>query len=105
MKILFAHHDGHIDEVDGEPGTSLMEIAITAGVDGIDADCGGQLSCATCHVHIAQDWLGKLPKMSSDEDALLDFAPSRDERSRLCCQIICTPEMDGLSVTVPESQQ
>ena len=105
MKIIFGHPDGHVDEVEGETGTSLMEIAVQAGVDGIDADCGGQLSCATCHVFIDPAWLDKMPAMSEDEDALLDFAPSRDDRSRLCCQIPCTPDMEGLKVSVPESQR
>ena len=75
------------------------------GIDGIDADCGGQLSCATCHVHVDAEWLASLVPPTGDEDDLLEFAVGRDERSRLSCQIIISPELDGLVLHVPETQQ
>lgn len=76
-----------------------------AGVDGIDADCGGQLSCATCHVKIDPQWQGKLPEACIDELEMLEFAVDLGEGSRLSCQIIVSDEMDGLTVHVPESQK
>jgi 2Fe-2S ferredoxin len=104
VRIAFRQADGQEQSVEAEAGVSVMEAAITGGIEGIDADCGGQLSCATCHVYIPVEWQAKLPTMTSDENELLDFAPGRDERSRLCCQILCTVELEGMVVDVPESQ-
>ena len=92
-------------DIDG--GVSLMEGALLGGVDGIDADCGGQLSCATCHVKVAADWLdivNELAPPSDDERAMLEFAHEPDDRSRLSCQISMTSRLDGLKVDVPETQ-
>ena len=104
VKIAFRQADGREQSVEAEAGVSVMEVAVKSGIDGIDADCGGQLSCATCHVYIPVEWQAKFPPMTSDESELLDFAPGRDERSRLCCQINCAAELDGMVVDVPESQ-
>ncbi|MFM6999561.1 MAG: 2Fe-2S iron-sulfur cluster-binding protein [Limnohabitans sp.] len=88
-----------------QPGQSLMQAAVDANLDGIQADCGGLLTCATCHVVVHSDWLSKLPPVSSDEDGMLAFtAQAREPGSRLSCQIMLTPELDGLQVTLPESQ-
>jgi 2Fe-2S ferredoxin len=94
-----AHRTIEIDD-----GVSVMEGAVMGGVDGIDADCGGQLSCATCHVHVAEGWSGRLGQPTSDEEDLLEFAVGRDERSRLSCQIIISPELEGLVLHVPDTQ-
>lgn len=104
-KVNFVNHDGTSQSVEIDDGVSAMEGAVMAGVDGIDADCGGQLSCATCHVHVDAAWLARLSPKSGDEDDLLGFAVGRDERSRLSCQIIISPELDGLVLHVPETQQ
>lgn len=87
------------------PGQSLMQAAVDANVPGIQADCGGLLTCATCHVLVHPDWVGRLPAASSDEEGMLAFtAQAREPGSRLSCQIELTPALDGLQVTLPESQ-
>ena len=88
-----------------QPGQSLMQAAVDANLPGIQADCGGLLTCATCHVVVHSDWQTKLPPMGSDEDGMLAFtAQTREAGSRLSCQIELTPELDGLQVTLPASQ-
>jgi 2Fe-2S ferredoxin len=88
-----------------QPGQSLMQAAVDANLPGIQADCGGLLTCATCHVVVRSDWQTKLPAVSSDEDGMLAFtAQAREPGSRLSCQIVLTPELDGLQVTLPASQ-
>ena len=88
-----------------QPGQSLMQAAVDANLPGIQADCGGLLTCATCHVVVHNDWQGKLSPMSSDEDGMLAFtAQPREPGSRLSCQIELTPELNGLQVTLPASQ-
>lgn len=86
-------------------GRSLMKAAVDAGVDGIAADCGGALTCATCHVYVDEAWLDRLPPPSADEDTMLDYtAEERRPNSRLSCQIALTPALDGLCVTLPQRQ-
>jgi len=88
-----------------QPGQSLMQAAVDANLPGIQADCGGLLTCATCHVVVQGDWQSKLPPVSSDEDGMLAFtAQTREPGSRLSCQIMLTSELDGLQVTLPASQ-
>lgn len=104
IRVKFFHADGNMTELDLDEGISLMEGAVRNGIDGIDADCGGQLSCATCHVHVGKSWLGRLTRVSDDEKDLLEFAADVDGYSRLSCQITLAPELDGLEVHVPRSQ-
>lgn len=88
-----------------QPGQSLMQAAVDANLPGIQADCGGLLTCATCHVLVHSDWQAKLPPVSSDEEGMLAFtAQARQPGSRLSCQIMLTEALDGLQVTLPESQ-
>jgi 2Fe-2S ferredoxin len=97
--------DGRVHRVDAQPGQSLMQAAVAAGVDGIAADCGGCLSCATCHVLVADDWLPRLPPIGPDEAAMLDAtAVPREPGSRLACQVVITPGMDGLRARLPSTQ-
>lgn len=103
-KITFYEFNGTEHQVEGEAGMSVMETAIHNGVPGIDADCGGQCSCATCHVIVDDAWLGKMPPMSDQEDSMLDLNPERQENSRLSCQIPVSEEVDGLVVQLPEFQ-
>lgn len=85
-------------------GLSLMESLRNAGIDEIEALCGGGCACATCHVYVEGDAVAGLDPLSSDEDDLLDAADARDERSRLSCQIRCEPLINGLHVTIaPEA--
>lgn len=91
--------------VDVPDGYSVMEGALRAGVPGIEAECGGVCSCATCRVDIAAEWMGRVPAMSEDEAAMVECAIDPCERSRLSCQIRVTPELEGLVVEVPETQR
>ena len=103
-KITYIQFDGTENIVDVKPGLSVMEGAVKNNVRGIDADCGGACACATCHVWVAENWVAKLVPPTDEESEMLDGAFQVDERSRLCCQIIMTPELDGLEVELaPES--
>lgn len=97
--------DGSETQVRAEPGQSLMRAAVAAGVAGIAADCGGVLSCATCHVIVAADWADRLPPPAADEMAMLEMtAAVREATSRLACQILLQPALDGLRVRLPDRQ-
>lgn len=103
-KITYIEFDGTRHDIDADEGTSVMQTAIDNGVPGIDADCGGQCSCATCHVIVDPSWFGKLPAIEDMENSMLDLNPERTETSRLSCQIPVTEQLDGLVVTLPEFQ-
>ena len=91
--------------VDAESGQSLMQVALQAGVRGIEGECGGTMVCATCHVYVAPEWIGRLPAPSEDELAMLEGAAALTrEGSRLACQITVGPALAGLVVEVPERQ-
>ena len=103
-KIRFIEHAGEEHEVEAQAGGSVMLAALTNGVPGIDADCGGACSCATCHVYVQEDWLDKVGDISPTEEAMLSLSTDRQDNSRLSCQIEITDELDGLVVTTPEFQ-
>jgi 2Fe-2S ferredoxin len=105
VKIIYVEHDGTRREVEAEPGMSLMEAAVKNGVASIEGECGGALACATCHVHVAEEWRHLTGERSEDEVEMLEFAVDPDARSRLGCQIKVTEEMDGLTVFTPVSQR
>ena len=91
--------------VQAQPGQTLMQAAIAANAPGIEGDCGGLLTCATCHVYVREPWRTRLPAMVPDEDSMLDFAAAeRRADSRLSCQITLTPALDGLVVDLPPTQ-
>ena len=102
----------HLQDADGTPhaisartGRSLMQAAIDAGLDGIAADCGGCLTCATCHVIVAPAWRARLAPPGADEDAMLDMtAHPREAGSRLSCQLKLEPALDGLQARLPPTQ-
>jgi len=103
--ITFVHPDQRSENIDGGVGDSAMQVAVTHGISEIVAECGGNAMCATCHVYVDDEWLGRLPAMSADEDALLDgTAAQRRPNSRLSCQIKLTPELDGLVLMLPDRQ-
>jgi len=104
VKILFKDHTGNERSVEAAAGISVMQAAVSNGVPGIDADCGGSCSCATCHVYVDEAWVGKLTAMDANEDAMLSLSSDRRGNSRLCCQITLSEELDGLMVTTPEFQ-
>ena len=92
--------DGSRREMAGENGVSIMETLRSNGVDDLLALCGGCRSCATCHVHVAPQWIDKLPAMSADEVDLLCLSAHRIEGSRLSCQVLLAPELSGLEITL-----
>ena len=102
--IIFVEHDGTEHRVEAKVGTSLMLAAVTNGVPGIDADCGGSCSCATCHVYVKEHWLDKASEKDGMEEAMLSLTPGRKSNSRLACQIPITEELDGIEVSMPEFQ-
>ncbi len=105
VSVTFHAATGEPRQVRGRVGKSLMQAALDAGIDGIAADCGGCLSCATCHVFVDGDWLQRLQPVSEDEAAMLEMtATPRAANSRLSCQILLQQELDGLSVRLPASQ-
>ena len=103
--ITYVHSDGAREAIDVPLGTSVMRAAILNGVDGIVAECGGEMMCATCHVYVEPAQLPLCPTQSDDEKAMLEFTASeRKANSRLSCQLVVTPEMDGLVVRLPPTQ-
>lgn len=104
VKITFTDHEQAERAVDARPGNSVMQAAAINAVPGIEADCGGACSCATCHVFVDPEWIAVTGQANQIEDAMLSLSADRKENSRLSCQIIVTEEMDGLRVTTPASQ-
>ena len=104
-KITYITHDNQKHEVEVQNGLTVMEGAIQNDIPGIDADCGGGMSCATCHVYINDDeWFRKLPEKEMGEDDMLDQAFEPKSNSRLSCQLIVSDDLDGLTVHMPEKQ-
>ena len=103
-KIKYIEHNGKEHEANVANGLTVMEGAVQNDIPGIDADCGGSMACATCHVYVKKDWFVKLPEKEVGEDDMLDQAYEPNNTSRLSCQITVTNELDGLVVTTPEKQ-
>lgn len=104
VKVCFDQPGGTRVFLDLEEGESLMKGAVMNGVDGILADCGGALTCATCHVYVDDAWLEKTGTVGPDEAVMLEYVIAPRENSRLSCQIRMSKELDGLVVHVPEEQ-
>jgi ferredoxin, 2Fe-2S len=104
-KITYIAFDGAEHPVDVPAGWSVMEGAKKNNVPGIDADCGGGCSCATCHVFVDPAWEARTGERNAIEDATLEFAENVVPNSRLACQIKVTDNLDGLVVRMPESQR
>ena len=103
-KITYLDNSGNNKTVDVDNGLSVMEGALQNNIPGIDADCGGSMACATCHVYVEEKWFNKLPKAEEAEVDMIDMAFEPKKNSRLSCQLIVTDELDGLTVTTPEKQ-
>ena len=103
-KITYKDKSGNSKTLEVENGLSVMEGAIQNNVPGIDADCGGSMACATCHVYVEEKWLDKLPKAEEGEVDMIDMAFEPKKNSRLSCQLIVSDELDGLTVTTPVKQ-
>ncbi len=99
-KMTFTLRDGTAREVDAPLGLSVLEVAHKHGVD-IEGACEGSLACSTCHVIVDPSWYGRLARATEDEEDMLDLAFGLQATSRLGCQIVITPELDGLTVKLP----
>ena len=104
VAVTLIEPSGRERRLDARTGLSLMEAALAAGVEGIDADCGGAAACATCHVHVAAHWRDRLPPPTEAEEAMLEFVSAPAPGSRLSCQIRLEPGLDGLVARVAPEQ-
>lgn len=100
ITVTFINADGESLEVQAVDGRSLLDVAQAAGQP-LEGTCEGQMACSTCHVILDKDWFDRLPRAVGDEEDMLDLASGARRTSRLSCQIILTPELDGLVVHVP----
>ena len=103
-KITYIINKDNTQTLEVANGLTVMEGAVQNDVPGIDADCGGGMACATCHVYVTEEWLDKLPKKEDGEEDMLDMAFEPKKNSRLSCQIIVSDELDGLTVNIPSKQ-
>ncbi len=103
-KITYKDNEGNSRTIEVENGLTVMEGAIQKEIPGIDADCGGSMACATCHVYVEEKWLNKIPKAEEAEVDMIDVAYEPKKNSRLSCQLMVTDELDGLVVTTPTKQ-
>jgi len=103
-KITYIEHNGKKHTIDVANGLSIMEGAIQNNIPGIDADCGGAMACATCHVYVKEEWFNNLPQKEQGEEDMLDMAFEPKKNSRLSCQILVSKELDGIVVDLPKKQ-
>ena len=103
-KITYIEHTGKLHTIEVENGLTVMEGAVQNNIPGIDADCGGGMACATCHVYVKDEWFDKINKMNEGEEDMLDQAYEKKKNSRLSCQITVSDELDGLVVNLPSKQ-
>ena len=103
-KIHYITYDNQKHSIEVQNGLTVMEGAVQNDIPGIDADCGGGMACATCHVYVKEEWLNKLPNKEDGEEDMLDMAFEPKKNSRLSCQLIVSDEIDGLEVKIPSKQ-
>ena len=103
-KIIYITHDNEKHTIEVQNGLTVMEGAVQNDIPGIDADCGGGMACATCHVYVKEEWFDRINKKSEGEDDMLDQAFEPNKFSRLSCQISVSNEIDGLVVDLPKKQ-
>jgi len=103
-KITYTDHQGNSKTIEVEKGLTVMEGAIQNDISGIDADCGGSMACATCHVYVEEKWLDKIPKAEEAEVDMIDMAYEPKKNSRLSCQLIVSDELEGLVINTPSKQ-
>lgn len=102
--ITFVEYDGTSHDVEFSDGESLMELATGNGIPGIDGDCGGEAACGTCHVIVDDAWIARTGTRSEEESAMIEMSPECAANSRLACQLKAAPDLDGLTVRLPEFQ-
>ena len=103
-KITYVEHSGKSHTIQVQNGLTVMEGAVQNNIPGIDADCGGSMACATCHVYVKEEWFNKLPKKEDGEEDMLDMAYEPNKFSRLSCQLTVSNELEGLVVNIPVKQ-
>ena len=103
-KITYIDTSGNQKTIEVAKGLTVMEGAVQNNITGIDADCGGGMACATCHVYVKEEWFNKIPKAEDAEQDMIDMAFEPKKNSRLSCQIIVSDELDGLKVNIPSKQ-
>ena len=103
-KITYIEHSGKSHTIQVQNGLTVMEGAVQNNIPGIDADCGGSMACATCHVYVKEEWFNKLPKKEDGEEDMLDMAYEPNKFSRLSCQLTVSDNLEGLVVNLPAKQ-
>ena len=103
-KITYIENNGKTHTIEVANGLSVMEGAVQNNIPGIDADCGGSMACATCHVYVKEKWFNKLPKKEDGEEDMLDMAYEPNKFSRLSCQLTVSDKLEGMIVNLPEKQ-
>jgi 2Fe-2S ferredoxin len=102
VKVVFIERNGQSREVDTDSGRSLMRVAQAAKID-MEGTCEGVMACSTCHVIVDAAWVSRLPPPSAAEEDMLDLTYGVTRQSRLACQITVTPELEGLTVSLPQA--
>ena len=103
-KITYIDVSGEERTVEVKNGLTVMEGAVQNNIPGIDADCGGGMACATCHVYVNDEWFNKIPKAEDGEQDMIDMAYEPKKNSRLSCQLIVSDDLEGLVVMTPSKQ-
>ena len=104
IAVTFIAADGTLGTAQAAPGDRLLEVAQNAGQP-LEGTCEGQMACSTCHVIVAAEWFDRLRPPSEEEEDMLDLAAGAVRTSRLSCQILLTPALDGLEVRVPSESR
>lgn len=104
IRVRFVSADGQAREVEAHEGDRLLEVAQNAGQP-LEGTCEGQMACSTCHVIVEPEDFARLPRASEDEEDMLDLAVGAVRTSRLACQIVLTPDLDGLTVRIPSEHR
>lgn len=104
-KVIFISHDGRETAVNAIDGDNVMRTALDHDIEGIIAECGGSMMCATCHCYVDEAWVERIGPRADGEDDMLESASGEVRpTSRLSCQIRIAPELDGLVIHLPERQ-
>jgi ferredoxin, 2Fe-2S len=105
VRVVFRYPQGSIQEIEAEPGESLMSSAKAAGIDGIEAECGGSMVCATCQVYVAEPWFSQIGSAAPIEAEMIEYTLHPRSNSRLSCQILVTEAMHGMEIEIPPAQR
>jgi ferredoxin, 2Fe-2S len=104
-RVIYIHPNGERNEVEVANGQNLMMAATGHDIEGIVGDCGGVMSCATCHVVVDEAFIALLPPVDETQNQMLDYtAAPREACSRLSCQIVMSDALDGIAVRIADPQ-